>query len=112
MYRLTKISIILQPATILKFHRALVERKFQKLYSKKTKQKPGRKRPSQEIIDLVLALKQRNPRYGYCRIELINLADALLGFQSSPVTLLVLMSAVCLILRADIIRLSKRHPAK
>ncbi len=68
MYRLTKISIILQPATILKFHRALVEPKFQKLYSKKTKQKPGRKGPSQEIIDLVLALKQRNPRYGYCRI--------------------------------------------
>ncbi|MEJ2445736.1 MAG: hypothetical protein P8Y42_20190, partial [Exilibacterium sp.] len=27
MCRLTKISIILQPATILKFHRALVERK-------------------------------------------------------------------------------------
>ncbi len=70
MCRLTKISLILQPATILKFHRALVERKFQKLCSKKNKQKPGRKGPSQEIIDLVLALKQRNPRYGYCRIAM------------------------------------------
>ena len=36
--RLQKVAIVLKPATILRFHKALVQRKYSKLYSNKTKQ--------------------------------------------------------------------------
>ena len=41
--RLQKIAVIIKPATILAFHKALVKRKYSKLYSNKTKKNPGRK---------------------------------------------------------------------
>ncbi|MCH9639211.1 MAG: helix-turn-helix domain-containing protein [Betaproteobacteria bacterium] len=68
--RLQKISIILKPATILKFHQALVKRKYQDLYSLKTRIKPGRKGPKQDLIELVVEMKRRNPRFGYGRIAM------------------------------------------
>ena len=68
--RLRKIAIIVKPASILKFHKYLVERKYKKLFSNNTKKKSGRKGPSQEIIDLVLDIKKRNPRFGYRRIAM------------------------------------------
>jgi len=43
--RLAKIAILLKPATILNFHRALVKKKYQRLFSNKTSKKPGRKGP-------------------------------------------------------------------
>lgn len=64
--RINKLAILLKPATLLSFHKTLVKRKYRKLYS--SLQKPGPKGPSQELIDLVLQLKQQNPRMGYDRI--------------------------------------------
>jgi len=33
-------------------------------------QKPGPKEPSQEIINLIVEMKQKNPTYGYLRIAM------------------------------------------
>ena len=63
--RLQKIAITLKPATLLKLHQALVKRKYSKLFSNKTRTKPGRKEPEQDLIDLVVEMKRRNPRFGY-----------------------------------------------
>ncbi len=68
--RLSRISVIVQPATLLKFHQALVKRKYRLLFSAKRKTKPGPKGPSQELIDLVIEMKRRNPRFGYRRIAM------------------------------------------
>lgn len=68
--RLSRITIILKPATILKFHRALVKRKYHLLFSNKTPSRPGRKGPSEELIKLIVEMKRRNPRYGYLRIAM------------------------------------------
>ena len=68
--RLHKIAIAIKPATILKFHKALVQRKYKLLYSNKSCRKQGRNRPSQKMINLVIEMKQRNPSYGYRRIAM------------------------------------------
>ena len=68
--RLSRIAITLKPATILKFHRALVKRKYHLLFSNKTPKKPGPKGPSNELIQLVVEMKRRNPRFGYLRIAM------------------------------------------
>ena len=68
--RIKKIAVLLKPATILRFHQALVQQKYHLLYSNKTTKKPGRKSPDQAIIDLVIALKTRNPGMGYGRIAM------------------------------------------
>src|SRR5579871_594750 len=41
--RILKTAIIIKPATLLRFHQALIKRKYHLLYSKKTAQKPGPK---------------------------------------------------------------------
>lgn len=63
--RLQKIAVSLKPATILKFHQALVKRKYRNLFSRKTRINPGRKGPEQDWIELVVEMKRRNPRFGY-----------------------------------------------
>ena len=68
--RLQKIAILLKPATILKFHKALVRRKYHLLFSNKLPKKPGRKGPSEKIIQLIVEMKKRNPRFGYLRIAM------------------------------------------
>lgn len=68
--RLRKLAIIVQPATILKFHRAMVKKKYRELYSAKSPGKPGPKGPDQELIRLVVDFKHRNPRMGYDRIAM------------------------------------------
>lgn len=45
-------------------------RKYRSLFSNKAHKKPGRTGQTQEIIDLVLAYKNRNPRFGYLRIAM------------------------------------------
>ena len=67
--RLKKIAVSLKPATILKFHQALVKRKYRDLYSRQTRI-PGRKGPEQDLIELVVEMKRRNPRFGYGRIAM------------------------------------------
>lgn len=58
------------PATVLAFHKALVKRKYSKLYSNRTKRVPGRKPQDQVLIDLVIEMKKRNPSFGYGRISM------------------------------------------
>ena len=68
--RIKKVFIIIKPATILKFHQALVKKKYQQLFSSKANRKSGPKGPSQEIINAVLEMKKRNPRMGCPKIAL------------------------------------------
>jgi hypothetical protein len=51
---------------LLYFHRALVKRKYRLLYSPRKRRRPGPKGPSRELIDTVVEMKRRNPRFG-CR---------------------------------------------
>ncbi len=66
--RLNTLAIAVQPATLIKFHRALVKRKYQVLYGKRGKRRPGPQGPSQELIRTIVEIKQRNPRFGCPRI--------------------------------------------
>lgn len=68
-HRIPKLAAILKPATLLKFHRALVARKYRLLFSSSgAARKPGPKGPSPELIAAILELKHRNPRFGCVRI--------------------------------------------
>jgi hypothetical protein len=68
--RLSRIAIAIKPATLLRFHRALVKRKYQLLFSNKTKKKPGPAGPSQDLINVIVEMKHRNPHYGCRRIAM------------------------------------------
>jgi hypothetical protein len=46
----------------------LSKQKYRMLFSPNRRRKPGPKGPSAELIDAVLAMKQRNPRWGCPRI--------------------------------------------
>jgi len=67
--RVVKLAAVLKPATLLRFHKALVDRKYRRLFSSTgTRRKPGPKGPSPEIIAAILEMKLRNPRFGNQRI--------------------------------------------
>ena len=66
--RLARSAIVLRPATILRFHRALVKRKYRLLFTPKRRGKPGPSGPSPELIAAVVEIKRRNPRFGCRRI--------------------------------------------
>src|SRR5487761_2428984 len=67
--RVAKLAAILKPATLLRFHKALVDRKYRRLFSSSgTRHKPGPKGPTGEIIAAILEMKLRNPRFGNQRI--------------------------------------------
>ena len=76
--RLMSSAIIIKPSTLFRFHNALKKRKYRLLYSPRGGRKPGPKGPSKEVIDAIVEMKQRNPRYGCPRIaQQINLAFGL-----------------------------------
>lgn len=76
--RILKAAVILKPSTLLKFQKALIQKKYSSLFSSKHPRKPGPKGPSQELINAIIAIKQRNPRFGCPRIaQQINLAFGL-----------------------------------
>ena len=76
--RITRAAIIVQPSTLLRFHAALKRRKYRLLYSARKMGKPGPKGPSREVIDAIVAMKERNPRFGCPRIaQQMNLAFGL-----------------------------------
>lgn len=56
-------SFLVTPETILRWHRALVRRRW--TYSHR---KPGRPVLSQETVELIVRLARENPRWGYLRI--------------------------------------------
>lgn len=66
--RLWRSAVIIRPSTLLKFHDMLKKRKYRLLYSFSRKGKPGPKGPSRELIQAIVELKQRNPRFGCRRI--------------------------------------------
>jgi len=68
--RLPKIAIVIKPSTLIKFHKAMVKRKYSALFSNKSKCKPGPPGPSQELINTILEMNQRNPRFGCRRIAM------------------------------------------
>jgi putative transposase len=66
--RLLRAAIALKRSTLLHFHRALVQRKYQLLFSPKHRTKPGPKGPNPELIRAVVDMKHRNPTWGCPRI--------------------------------------------
>ena len=67
--RIPQLGALIKPATLLRFHRALIDRKYRFLFSSSAqRRKPGPKGPSPELIAAIVALKRRNPRFGCLRI--------------------------------------------
>src|ERR1700724_1467147 len=66
--RLVRSAIVLKPSTLLRLHRALIGRKYRRLFSATVPTKPGPKGPSQEVIAAVVEMKRRNPNWGCPRI--------------------------------------------
>jgi len=63
-HRIARAAIIIKPSTLFRFHNALKRRKYRLLYSPGGGCKPGPKGPSQEVIEAIVAMKRRNPRFG------------------------------------------------
>lgn len=66
--RVLRTAIVLKPSTLMGFHRALVKRKYRQLFTPRRRGTPGPKGPSPELVDAILEMKRRNPRFGYQRI--------------------------------------------
>ena len=67
--RIPNLGALIKPATLSKFHKALVNRKYRLLFSSSShRRKPGPKGPSAELIAAIVELKSRNPKFGYVRI--------------------------------------------
>ena len=70
--RIRRVAIGLQPSTLLKFHEALVRRKYRRPFSSSHRpKKPGPKGPSTDLIRIIVELKSRNSRFGCPRIALM-----------------------------------------
>ena len=69
-HRLPKLGALVRPATLLKIHNALVERKYRRLFSSSPSpgRKPGPRGPSAELVAAIVALKRRNPHFACVRI--------------------------------------------
>ena len=66
--RIKRAAILIQPSTLLRYHHALVKWKYYLLFSAQKRRKPGPKGPSRQLIELVLEMKRRNPRFGCIKI--------------------------------------------
>ena len=67
--RISKLGVIIKSATLLRFHKALVDRKYRLLFSScARRRKPGPKGPSPELIAAIVEMKRRNPGFGCLRI--------------------------------------------
>jgi putative transposase len=66
--RIQRAAVIIRPSTLLKFDHLRKKRKYRLLYSSGRKAKPGPKGPSPELIQAIVELKRRNPRFGCLRI--------------------------------------------
>ncbi len=69
--RWLRAAVVIKPSTLLRFHQALMKRKYRLLFSSRRRGKPGSPGPSAELIAAIVAIKQRNPQYGCPRIALI-----------------------------------------
>jgi transposase InsO family protein len=67
--RIPKLSSIVKSATLLRFRKALIDRKYRILFSSSGRpRKPGPKGPSAELIAAIVEMKRRNPKFGYLKI--------------------------------------------
>jgi transposase InsO family protein len=66
--RIARLGALIKPATLLKFHQSLVNRKYHLLFSSSSHRKPGPKGPSAELIAAIVEMKCRNPNFGCVRI--------------------------------------------
>ena len=76
--RIRKAAVVLKPATLTKFRRALQSRNYHRLFSSRKNAKPGPKGPSDDLVRVIVELKRRNTRFGCPRIaQQINKAFGL-----------------------------------
>ena len=61
-------AIVVKPSTLSYFHNLLRKRKYRMLFSPRHGHRPGPKGPEKELIAAVVAMKQRNPKWGCPRI--------------------------------------------
>jgi len=66
--RVLRSAVVLKPFTLLHFHSLLSKRKYRMLFSSARRRRPGPKGPERELIDAVVAMKRRNPKWGCPRI--------------------------------------------
>jgi hypothetical protein len=67
--RVAKLAAVLKPVTLLRFHKALVDRKYRRLFSSAgVRSKLGPKGPTQELASPIIKMKLRNPSFGHQRI--------------------------------------------
>ena len=70
--RIPKVAVGVRTSTLLKLHQCLVRRKYRALFSgRRTGRKPGPKGPPEELVQIIVELKRRNPLFGCPRIALI-----------------------------------------
>jgi len=70
--RIRKVAIGVRPSTLLACHQALGRRKYRRLFSSSPfPKKPGPKGPSEALIQAIVELQSRNPRFGCPRIARI-----------------------------------------
>ena len=68
-HRPAKLSAIFEPATPFRFHKAVVRRNYQLLFSSSGyRRKPGSKGPTADVIAASVVMRRRNPQFGYMRI--------------------------------------------
>src|SRR5258708_482230 len=66
--RLLRSASVQRPSTLLLLHRVLIKRQYRLLSPPTRRRRPGPKGPAQELIDAVVEMKRRNPRWGCPRI--------------------------------------------
>lgn len=52
--RLIRAAVVLRPATLMRFHEALVKRKYRWLFAPKRRRKPGPKGPAPELVTAIV----------------------------------------------------------
>lgn len=70
-HRIARAAIVVRPSTLLRFHQALVRKKYRELFAPRSQATPGPKGPAAEIVEAIIELKRRSPRFGCPRIALI-----------------------------------------
>jgi hypothetical protein len=66
--RILRSAIVLKPSTLLHLHTVLRKRKYSALFSPGRRRRPGPNGPKKDLIDAIVAMKRRNPRWGCPRI--------------------------------------------
>ena len=67
--RVLRSAIVLKPSTLLHLQSMLLKRKYRILFSPGQRCRPGPKGPNKDLIDVFVAMKQRNPSWGCPRIS-------------------------------------------